>query len=501
MTAALVSGLDAANSPENHRALYARARAASQRWGQQSLRNRAARLRRLLGELDRRADELAELIADENGKPNVEAIAHEVLPSVSHVRWLCEHGPRILAPSPRALPWMPVRTAHVHRRAHGVVLVISPWNLPLAIPFSQVTAALLGGNAVVLKPSEVTPRVGAAIAELLAVCDLPADLFTLVQGDGGTGAALIDARPDKVFFTGSVPTGRRVMAAASAHPIPVSLELGGVDALLVLEDADLELASSAAAWGATCNTGQVCASVERVLVHRSVADEFRQRLEDKLDRIGPSDLGRATLDRQADVWRAHLADAQKRDLAVHGGSWLRAGTLSPTLVSGEGTRESAVWNEESFGPLVALLPFDDDDEAVALHDSTPYGLTASVFSADVPRATALAGRLRCGLVSVNDVGATLYGHAELPWGGVGDSGFGRSHGEEGLLETTWTQVVERGRIAEIKKPWWYPYGPEQRRMFRQYVRAVATDHLPTRARALARLSGHAARLFSEAPRW
>ncbi len=499
MSAALE--LQAANAAEDHRALFARARAASARWQQQSVTNRAARLRRLLAELDRRTDELAALIADENGKPEVEAIAHEVLPSVSHVRWLCENGPRLLAPEKRALPWMPIRTATLHRRAHGVVLVVSPWNLPLAIPFAQVTAALLGGNAVVLKPSEVTPRVGAVIAELLAVCDLPQDLFTIVQGDGATGAALIEARPDKVFFTGSVPTGRRVMAAASAHPIPVSLELGGVDAMLVLEDADLELASSAAAWGATCNTGQVCASVERLLVHASVADEFRQRLQDKLERIAPSDLGHATLGRQADVWRAHLADAQERGLDLHGGSWLRPGTLSPTLVSGEGTRESAVWNEESFGPLVALLPFADEDEAVQLHDSTPYGLTASVFSRDVERATSIAERLRCGLVSVNDVGATLYGHAELPWGGVGDSGFGRSHGAEGLLETTWIQVVERGRTAEIKKPWWYPYGPEQRRVFRQFVRAVAAESLPTRARALARMSRHAARLFAEAPRW
>lgn len=499
MTAALALG--AANSATDHRALLARARAASARWQQQSPANRAARLRRLLGELDRKADALAALIAEENGKPEVEALAHELLPSVAHVRWLVEHGPGLLAPTAQPLPWMPVRSARLHRRPHGVVLVISPWNLPLAIPFAQVTAALMGGNAVVLKPSEVTPRVGAEIAELLAVCDLPADLFTIVQGDGATGAALVEARPDKVFFTGSVPTGRRVMAAAAAHPIPVSLELGGVDAMIVLEDADLELASSAAAWGATCNTGQVCASVERLLVHASVVGEFAERLRDKLDRIAPSDLGHATLDRQADVWRAHLADAQERGLALHGGSWLRPGTLAPTLISGAGTRESAAWNEESFGPLVALLPFGSDDEAVELHDSTPYGLTASVFSRDLDRASAIAERLRCGLVSVNDVGATLYGHAELPWGGVGDSGFGRSHGEEGLLETTWTQVVERGRVAEIKKPWWYPYGPEQRRVFRQFVRAVAADHLPTRARALARMSRHAARLFAEAPRW
>ena len=484
---------------DSHAALYARARQVARSWQALPVSERARRVGRAADGLAARADEIAALIVDENGKPPVEALAHDVLPSIQYLRWLEDHAASLLADRWQSLSWMPSRSAVLRRRGHGVVLVISPWNFPLAIPLAQVVTALVAGNAVVLKPSEVTPRCADALATLFE--DLPAGLLSVVHGAGEVGAQLVDAGPDKVFFTGSLATGRRVMAAAAQHPVPVSLELGGVDAMIVLEDADLELAASAAAWGATCNTGQVCASVERLLVHRAVADELRLRLIDKLERIEPrTDQGRATLPRQVEVYRAHVEDAKARGLSVVGG--FDGDVLRPTLVHGPGTEEALAWTEETFGPLVAMVPFDDEDEAVALHDALGFGITASVFGRDPSRAEGVARALRAGGVSINDVGASLYGHAGLPWGGVGKSGFGRCKGEEGLLEATWCQVIEQARVhgIEPKKPWWYPYEHRQHRLIRTVVDLVAARSRTERARALARLGAASLDLLTRAPR-
>jgi len=483
-----------------HAALYARARDAARLWEARPPAERARIVGRASDRLAARVDAVAAVIVDENGKPEVEALGHDLLPSIQHLRTLEDRAAEVLADRPVPLPWMPVRSAVLRRRAHGVVLVVSPWNFPLAIPLAQVASALVAGNAVVLKPSEITPRCADVIGELFP--DLPDDLLTIVHGDGAVGAALVDAGPDKIFFTGSLQTGRAVMAAAAQHPVPVSLELGGVDALIVREDADLELAAAAAAWGATCNTGQVCASVERILVHRAVADDFRLRLLHKLLRIEPrTDQGRPTLDRQVAVYRAHVDDARERGLSVDGDG-IDGDRLRPTLVSGPGTEDSLAWTDETFGPLVALVPFADDDEAVALHDGVGFGITASVFGRDAEAARALARRLRTGAVSVNDVGATLYGHGELPWGGVGKSGFGRSKGDEGLLEGTWCQVIESARVPGIepKKPWWYPYESRQRDVIRRFVDVVAARTPAARARALVRMGSSAVAMFTHAPR-
>lgn len=482
-------------NPAPFSALFASARDASRAWEAVPVARRAARIGAVADRLADRADVLADLIAEENGKPRVEALTHDVLPSVQYLRWLEGAAADVLADHDVPLAWMPVRRATVQRRAHGVALVISPWNFPLAIPLAQVAGALVAGNAVVLKPSEATPRVADALSDLFS--DLPAGLLSLVHGAGDVGAELVAARPDVVFFTGSLATGRAVMAAAAEHPIPVGLELGGVDALIVCEDADLELASSAAAWGATCNTGQVCASVERILVHRRVEEAFRLRLADKLARVEPrTDQGRPTLERQAAVWAEHVADAQERGLTVTGA------LPRPVLVHGDGVQESRVWTEETFGPVVALTTFESDDEAVALHDAADMGITASVFCRDPRRAERMARRLRCGSVSINDVGATLYGHGELPWGGVGRSGFGRSKGAEGLLEATWAQVIERAKApgVEPKKPWWYPYEHRQEALVRRFVDLVAARSRRDSARALARVSRAAADLLTRAPR-
>jgi succinate-semialdehyde dehydrogenase/glutarate-semialdehyde dehydrogenase len=387
------------------------------------------------------------------------------------------------------LPNLPHRTAVRHHRPYGVVVAIAPWNFPFLIPFSQVLPALLAGNAVVLKPSELTPDVGRLLVDLVHEAGLPEGLLQVAVGDGALGAALVDARPDKVLFTGSVATGRRVMAAAAAHPIPVGLELGGVDALVVRADADLEFTASAIAWGATFNGGQACCSVERLLVHESIADRLLVRVADKLRRIDTRhDLGPAIDDRQLATWQQHVESARAAGLDVAGGRPLPDRRLEPTMITGDDVTASQVWNEETFGPVVAVATFDSDDKAVALHNATRYGLTASVFSADVGAAQRMARRLDAGTVAVNEIAATMYSSPELPWGGVGESGFGRSHGTDALLDAAWVQVVEspRGPTFGPKRPWWYPYGYELDGAMKDVGRSFAATTARRRAASLAR---------------
>lgn len=469
--------------------LMGTARAAQPAWGERTVAVRVEALAALPRVLADSLDRIAEVVHRENGKPTAEAIAHEGAPAVALARHHLDQAAAVLGDARIRLPNLPHRRAVRHHRPYGVVVAIAPWNFPFLIPFSQVLPALLAGNAVVLKPSELTPEAGRLLVDLVHEAGLPAGLLQVAEGDGALGAALVDARPDKVLFTGSVATGRRVMAAAAAHPIPVGLELGGVDALVVRADADLEFTASAIAWGATFNGGQACCSVERLLVHESIADRLQARVADKLRRIDTRhDLGPAIDERQLATWQRHVDAARAAGLDVQGGEPLPDHRFQPAMVTGEGVTVSQVWNEETFGPVVAVAPFGSDDEAVTLHNATRYGLTASVFSADVAAAQRMATRLNAGAVAVNEIAATMYSSPELPWGGVGESGFGRSHGTDALLDAAWVQVVEspRGPAFGPKRPWWYPYGYELDGAMKDIGRSFAAPTAPRRVAALAR---------------
>lgn len=488
------------------RRIYADGRAAQREWGGLTVAERMDRLKPLGSLLVHRMSAIAERIVRENGKPEFEAITHEIGVCVAALDHLSRTAPDVLSGRAESNVWLPFRRATVTPRPFGCVLIIAPWNVPLAIPLTQVLTGLAAGNAVVLKPSEVTPDIGALIGDLLGELNLPEALVQVVHGDGATGAALVAAGPDKVFFTGSVATGRRVMQAAASTPrlTPVCLELGGVDALIVCDDADLDFAASAATWGGLFNGGQVCASVERVLVHHSVVAPLVARMAERIERLDPQrDLGRITAERQKNVYDGHIADARARGLTLlTGGQYTAADQLAPTLVVGDGIEGSQVWQQESFGPIIAVAVFDDDDDAIRKHNDTPFGLTASVFAGDEARAAAIAQRLVAGAVALNDVAATLYARAELPWGGVGSSGFGRSHGREGLLEFTWPQVLDRPTVwgLDFKRPWWFPYDADGAAAMRSFTRAVAARGPVERLTAVARVGRHVLGQLARQPR-
>ena len=482
-------------------------REAQQIWQEIPVEERVRRLAPLADHLFARRNEVAERISAENGKPPIEALMHEVIPSIAMVQWVVGAASRLLAPRKLTLAWLPQRRATIYRVPFGVVLVISPWNMPFSIPFGHVITALATGNAVVLKPSEVTPLSGEIIGEFCSEIDLPPNLLRIEQGAGDVGARLVAAGPDRIVFTGSVATGKRVMraAAAGAAPIPVTLELGGVDAMIVRADADLELATSAAAWGVAFNGGQVCASVERLLAHESIQESFLARLADKLERIDlEHDLAPITHAPQRAIYDRHLADARERGLEIRCGGEYSAdrGRLRPTLITGPGVDDAAAYREETFGPVVSARPFAADDEAVVAHNAVDYGLTASVFTRDVAAGERLARRLRAGVVAINEVAATLHSAPEIPWGGARASGFGRTHGAEGLLELTWPQVVERGRLPgfEPKRLWWYPYTHLQAELFAQLARAAGAGGLRRRVAAFAGLGRSALQVMMRAPR-
>lgn len=480
-----------------------RARKAQALWETASVEDRARRLRPLARMLADRREAIADLIEEENGKPRTEAILHDVVAAAQFVAWACDAAPRVLAPVTENPAWFVHRTARIHRRPFGVIGAIGPWNIPLYIPVSMVMPALLGGNAVLFKPSERTPRIGLLLGRMIDELDLPRDLVQVVTGGPEAGAALVAAHPDKLLFTGSAATGRKVMAACARFPIPCALELGGVDAMIVREDADVALTASAAAWGATFNGGQACCSVERILVHRSLHDALVARLTDRLAQISVrSDLAPAIDERQHALWLEHVEDARARGLRIrHGGDDAGERRVVPTLIEGEGILQARCWREETFGPVVAVCPFDSDDEAVRLHNDTPYGLTASIYTRDPAGGRALAARLRAGAIAINELGAMVYAAPELPWGGVGASGFGRSHGEEGLLDATWAQVIDEARVPglEPRRPWWYPYDAAQAEALGRLADAVGGG--PVRASAaIADTGRRVLRLLTRAPR-
>jgi len=432
------------------RSTVERARAAAGWWDGLGFAGRAERLRAWQRLLAGRVAELAELVHRETGKPVDDGVI-EIASALEHLHWAAANARRVLGPR-RVRPGLLLanHAASLEYQPYGVVGVIGPWNYPVFTPMGSVVCALAAGNAVVLKPSEFTPAVGAWLVDSFAQVVPEQPVLQLVTGGGTTGAALCRGQVDKIAFTGSTATAKKIMAACAETLTPVLLECGGKDALVVDADADVEAAATAALWGGMANAGQTCVGIERVYVVDAVYDDFVATLAAKARALRPGDdreaaYGPATMPAQVEVIRRHVSDALARGgRAVVGGSEsVRAPYVDPVVLV-DVPEDSAAVREETFGPTLTVTRVRDVDEAVEKANSTAYGLGAAVFSRS--RGEEVARRIRSGMASVNSV-LTFAGIGALPFGGVGDSGFGRVHGEDGLREFARSKAITRQRFA------------------------------------------------------
>jgi succinate-semialdehyde dehydrogenase/glutarate-semialdehyde dehydrogenase len=357
------------------------------------------------------------------------------------------------------------RRSYLHYAPRGVVGIIAPWNFPFAIPVGQAMMALIAGNAVVLKPSEIAPLVAIKAKELADACGVPPDLFRVVTGRGETGAALVDAGIDYCLFTGSVSTGQQVAAACGERLVPHTLELGGKAPAIVCADADLERAAGAITWGAFANAGQVCASVERVYAHQSVHDELVERVVAKTRALrqgdparGVVDVGSMTWERQVEVVEELVKAAVAEGARIEsGGERVKSPGLfyRPTILTNV-RQDMAVMRREIFGPVLPIMRVATEAEALELANDSHLGLLAYVFTKDRDKGRRLAERIHAGTVMINDVLHT-FACPETPWGGVKRSGVGRTHSILGLRSLCETRHVNYDRIALKRELWWYPY--------------------------------------------
>jgi succinate-semialdehyde dehydrogenase/glutarate-semialdehyde dehydrogenase len=438
------------DGPDEVAAAVARARLAAVWWRDLGFDGRRKRLLAFKGVLARRCDELCELVHRENGKPTDDALI-EVLLATEHLDWAARRAGRVLRPR-RVAPSLLTRNqrAWVEYQPFGVLGVIGPWNYPVFTPLGSVGYGLAAGNAVVFKPSEHTPAVAAWLRDRFAEVVPEQPVLELVTGFGPTGEALCRAGVDKLVFTGSPATGRKVLHACADSLTPVLLELGGKDAMVVDEDADLDAAATAAVWGGIANAGQTCIGIERVYAVAPVYDRFVEKVVERAGRLragdaASADLGPITMPGQLDVIRRHLDDALARGAkALVGGPDSVHPPFAEPVVLVDVPEDALIMREETFGPVLPVVRVRDAEEAAARANASPYGLGGAVFGRR--RADALARALRAGMVSVNSV-QQFAAVPALPFGGVGESGFGRIHGDQGLRELSTVKAVVRQRFA------------------------------------------------------
>jgi succinate-semialdehyde dehydrogenase/glutarate-semialdehyde dehydrogenase len=480
-----------------------RARRAQLAWSQRSFRDRAEFILRAREIVLAQVDEISLLISRETGKPPAEAMSMEVVPTLDLMYYFAHNAEGLLRRQKIDIGQYGLmgRSSYLVYKSLGVVGIISPWNFPWATPLDEVAMALIAGNAVVLKPSELTPLTALKIGEVFNQARLPEGLVEIVTGDGSTGAALVEAGVDKVMFTGSVATGKKVAEAAARHLTPVVLELGGKDAMVVLGDANLENAARAAVWGGFANAGQACASIERCYVHESIAREFTERVVDETRKlkVGPPegeavDVGSMTNERQLRIVEEHIQDAVEQGARIetggrrveNTGGWFH----EPTVVTNV-DHSMDLMRDETFGPVLPIMTFKTDDEAVRLANDSIYGLTASVFTSDIGRGRRIAERIDAGTVMINEV---VYTHAiaQTPWGGVKQSGYGRTHGKPGLLELVSAQHIHVNRVPWLPDVWWFRYTGDAADLFRGFARRFTTGSVLNSSLLLPKIIG---RLF------
>ncbi len=456
-----------------------RARKTQREWAELGIPARARYLERAIRVLLARQEEFIDVICAETGKPRLEALATEILTACDALQFYAKRARRILADRTVPMHLMKTKKLKLSYRPLGVVGIITPWNFPFILSLNPTAQALVAGNTVVLKPSEVTPFSGRLVEQLFREAGLPDGVFQLVQGDGETGAALTNADIDKLSFTGSVATGRKIAEICGRRLIPCTLELGGKDPMIVCADANLARAARGAVYGAFANAGQVCTSTERVYVVAEVADEFTRRVLAETANLrqgasGEFDVGAIACPSQLEIIEAHVADAVERGARVLAGGRRnpahRGLFFEPTVLD-DVTHQMRIMREETFGPVLPIMRVADEAEALRLANDTDYGLNASVFTGDRRHGVELAKSIESGCVVVNDCMLT-YGVPESPFGGVKQSGIGRVNGEQGLRSYCNVQSILIDRLGAASEPLWYPYSARKLALIQRAIKLV-----------------------------
>ncbi len=475
-----------------------RAREVFHKWKTTSFGERKALVMKAREVILAEMDEIAHLISRESGKPFGEAIAMEIAPVLDLMQWIARRAEKMLKPRRVGIGLYGLlgRSSKIIYKPYGVVGIIPAWNYPFSIPLGEAAMAVMAGNSVVIKPSELTPLVGEKIGEIFEKAGAPDGLVHIVHGAGETGAALVNAAPEKIMFTGSVATGKKIAKAAAENLTSTVLELGGKDPMIVFEDANLELAAGAAVWGAFCNAGQSCSSVERLYVHESVAEELTSLIVAKVKQLkqgrGDSEdisIGPMSSERQLKIVEDHVNAFRESGATIEigGGSAdvlvgnegkARTGVhlfYEPTVISGA-TNDMRPMREETFGPTLPIATFKTEEEAIHLANDSEFGLTASVWTRDYAKGRRVAQQIEAGSVCINEV---LYTHGigQTPWGGFKNSGRGRTHGLEGLMELVQPQHIHTNRLALLPDAWWMPYTPTAVETFRGFASKFASGSI------------------------
>lgn len=466
-------------TPEEVRAAVARARAAQPAWAARSFAERAKVMWRALEILRRDQEKYIGVITRETGRSHFETVMMEIFPACDSLAYYAKNAEKFLTDRRPGMHLLKTKKLLVTYRPLGVVGIITPWNGPFILGLNPAVQALMAGNAVLVKPSEVTPFSGALVGELMREAGLPEDVLQILPGDGSTGAALLEAGVDKISFTGSVGTGRKVGEACGRNLIPCTLELGGKDAMIVLDDADLERAAGGAVFGGFFNAGQFCCGTERVYVQRAVAEELTRRVVEKARTLrqattGEFDVGPMIWPRQLETIERHMADAIKKGATVLCGGKRNtaAGELfyEPTVLV-DVTQDMLIMQEETFGPILPIVRVDTEEEAIRLANDSIYGLSGTVWSTDEARAIRVAKQLHTGSVCVNENSIT-YGAHEAPFGGRKCSGVGQVNGEVGLRGYCHALPIILDRFGQKEEHVWYPYTAEKENVLQKVIRWV-----------------------------
>ncbi len=480
-------------SADDVKAAVTRSRSAFQNWKKTSFKERAAYIMQAREVILSQMDEIAHLISAESGKPFGEAISMEIAPVLDLMQYFARNTEKLLGPTKIGIGLYALlgRSSKIVYHPLGVVGIIPAWNYPFSIPLGEAVMALMAGNTVVIKPSELTPMVGLKIGEIFEKAQSTTNLrlsniVQIVTGDGQTGAALVEAAPDKIMFTGSVATGKKIAAAAAKNLTSCVFELGGKDPMIVFADANLELAAGAAVWGAFCNSGQSCSSVERLYVQENVAEVLTRKIVEKVREltqgVGDSEdisIGAMSSERQIKIVEDHVEDFRAAGAKIEIGGRrnpdLEGLFYEPTVIT-NASNDMRAMQEETFGPTLPVATFTTEEEAIRLANDSEFGLTASVWTRDRAKGERVARQIEAGSVCVNEV---LYTHgiAQTPWGGFKNSGRGRTHGREGLMELVQPQHIHINLLALLPDAWWMPYSPNAIITFRAMARKFASGSI------------------------